>query len=438
MSVYALTWIAYIVSATIYIAILYNYFDAAFEMRYSAKVTIAIYALLVAADTFVMTLENAQINILTSVVIYTLLVRLYIGNLKTRIVMAVFIYLAAFVSDFIAAYTIVIVGSIAIENIVFGVPEFIYGLLISRVLLTIFAKILFNVTTRRKLPKLTTAQWVALIVPPTSSIFVLYNFLYLRGHSTADIISSMMVVVTNFIVITVYDKILTDVEVDTRNAVLEEQIKHYSYQSFLAEKSEKLILKTKHDISNLLIGVKADIQMNRPENVEKRISELLGEISAFDGPARSGNLAIDSIINFKSNAARSRQIYFAFELKIPENLTLDSIILCQILGNALDNAVEATENVEDASKRMVQIYMSYLHETLFLQIVNPFEGEIKTDNRGRMLSSKRGFRSEGIGLQSIRNAIADWQGDVEVDYSNGEFSLSITLYNVGCSQETSG
>ena len=430
MSIYELTWVAYIISVLIYMAVLYIYFASAFEMRYSAKVTAVAYIVIFATDFLFVPPQAGRINILINVIAFALLISLYMGNLRTRISMALFIYIVAFLSDFIAAYTILLIVAIPIAEIVFGTPEFIYGLLISRVFLAIFAKILFNITTRRKLPRLSALHWVALVVPPAGSIFVLYNFLYLRGHSVADIISSMIVVVTNFIVINVFGKILADFEASKKNEILEEQLKHYNYQSFLAQESERLIIKTKHDIQGLLIGVKADIQMNKPHNVEKRIDELLGNIDSFNGSAQSGNLAIDSIINFKADVARKRKIYFSVELAIPKNIDVDSIIICQILGNALDNAIESTEKVADHSKRIVQVYMSYLHESLFLRIINSYEGEVVTDGKGRMLSSKRGFRSEGIGLQNIRNAVADNRGDVGVTYEDAEFVLSITLYGI--------
>ena len=430
MSIYQLTWIAYLVSVLIYMAVLYTYFGAAFEKRYSVKVTRGAYVVIFATVFLFVPLQAGRINILINVIAFTLLIRLYLGTLKSRINMALFIYIAAFLADFLAAYSIVLIREIPINELIFGTPEFVYELLISRVLLAIFAKILLNITAKRKLPKLTTPHWLALIVPPAGSIFVLYNFLYLRAYSVADVISSMIVVITNFIVINVYDKILADVETDIKNEVLEEQLKYYTYQSFLAQESEKLILKTKHDISSLLVGVRTDIKMNKISNVEKRIAELLGEIDSLDGPAKSGNLAIDSIINFKADAAKKLQIYFSLTLNIPQDINIDSIMLCQILGNALDNAIEATEKVEDVSRRIVQIHMSYLHQTLLLQIINPFEGEIETDNRGHILSSKRGLRSEGIGLQNIRNAVAGNLGSVDVTYEDGEFNLIVALYDI--------
>jgi signal transduction histidine kinase len=383
-----------------------------------------------------MYLDNELVNIIKSLVVFSLLVGLYTGRLKHRIASAVFIYIAAFTSDFITAYSITFVTDTPIGDIIVGTPEFLYGLLVSKSLLVIISRMLLSIMKRRKFPKFATFNWFSLVIPPIGSIFVLYNFLYLRAHNIADILLSFIVVVTNFIVIIVYDTILTNYEVQINNELLEEQIKHYSYQSYLAESSNKFLLKTKHDLSNLLIGIKVDITENRLKNAEKRISEFLGEINALDGPAQSGNLIIDSIINFKYSTAQYQHIYFSLELNIPRNLTLDSVSVCQIIGNALDNAIEATRKIENIAKRIIQIHMSYVQESLFLQIINPYEGDIIIDNRGCFLSAKKGYQVEGIGVQSIKSAVSKEQGVFDISYDNGEFRLSIVLYSVSTSGRT--
>lgn len=433
MSIYALTWITYIVTGAIYMAILYTYFASVFDMRYGTLPTVVVYALVYTADMFFMYLHNGIANIIVSILALTFLIHLYLGNLKTRISIAAFIYLASFLADFLTAYATVLAENISVEQIEFGTLEFLYGLLASKILLAIFAKVLSNIIKQRRLPKLSTLHWIALIITPSGSIFILHNFLVLHEHATPhafDIISSVIVVIINFIVINVYDKILADYEANVRNKLLEEQVKYFSYQNFLAEASEGLIRKTRHDIKNLLVGFRADIQNNKLDNLENRITEILGEINVLEGPAKSGNIAIDSIVNFKANMARKHQVHFSLNLKIPKNLNVDSSMICLILGNALDNAIEATEKIKCASKKIVQIYMSYKQETLFLQIVNPYDGKVITKRGGRILSSKRGFIEEGIGLQSIRNTLHNNDGDIDITHDNNEFCVSIALYGI--------
>jgi len=123
-------------------------------------------------------------------------------------------------------------------------------------------------------------------------------------------------------------------------------------------------------------------------------------------------------------------VHISTELKIPKTLQLDSTVICQVLGNALDNAIEAAQKVDDVSERTIHIYMSYKQETLFLQMVNPYTGEIVTDSSERIMSSKRNFRAEGMGLQSIKGAVAGDAGAVGIAYENGSFCLSVIFYGI--------
>lgn len=429
MTIFELSWITYLLTGVLLFVILFFYFKSFFDMKYGTKITIGVYGLLFCANTLSFFLfESEPINIVFSIIMFSILTMLYRGNLKNRIVIMVFIYIASFLADFFVAFFIAYITNSPTENIAFGTPEFLYGLLFSRTLLAVFAKIISVLWRWRVLPTIKTTHMIVLIAPPAGSVFVLYDFIHHRIYSTAAIISAMIVVTINFTIFIVYNKILADYEADIRSRQLEEQLKSYDYQNFLTTESEKLVNKTKHDLNNLLIGVKSDIHMSDFESVEKRISELLGDICIFDGPAQSGNIPIDAIINYKWNQASRHNIHFSLDLIIPEVLDFDSTSLCRIIGNALDNAIEATKAVAGEFERTISIHISYIQGALFIQVKNPHTGAVITDRRGVILSSKRAFRSEGIGIQSIKAAVKRYDGAVFHTCEKGEFCMSITLY----------
>ena len=429
MTISELSWITYLLTGVLFYVILFFYFKSCLDMKYSARITIGVYGLLFCANTLsFFYFESEIVNIIFGIIMFLILINFYQGNLKTRITVMVFIYLASFLADFFVVLFFTYFANSPIGDINFGTPEFFYGLLLSRTLLAVFAKVISGFLRGRVLPKLKTSHWIVLIAPPAGSIFILYDFVHQRIYSTAAIISAMIVVTINLTIFIVYDKILADYDADLRNRQLEEQLKSYDYQNFLTIESEKLVNKTKHDLNNLLIGIKSDIHMNDFESVEKRISDLLGEICVFDGPAQSGNIPIDAIINYKWSQASKHKIHFSLDLIIPESLDFDSSSLCRIIGNALDNAIEATETVADEIKRIISIHISYSQGALFIQVKNPYSGAVATDRRGAILSSKRAFRSEGLGIQSIKAAAKSYGGIVFHSCDDGEFCMNITLY----------
>jgi len=374
--------------------------------------------------------DTPIINVAISVIAFITVALFFNGELLNRLFFSLLLVISAIISEFIIAYVLSSYSDIAPHDMQFGTPEFVYGLMLSRTQFVIFVWIILSFFRNRKMPKLNVAYWVALIVPPIGGLIILYNFMFLRTHSIVDMISAVIIMVTSAIVIAIYDKILTNYEAEIKNNYLEELLQYSSYQYFLAEKSEKIISKTKHDIKNILIGFQAEIRNQNINNVQTIISQLLEEIDAFDGPAKSGNLVIDSIINYKSVIAKQSDIKFFIDLIIPKNLNVDFAGICQILGNALDNAIEATEKINDVEKRIIQITANYKQESLYIQIANPFCENIVINRNGSLMSSKRDYHTEGFGLQSIINTINKYGGSYDISYENGKFRLSVIFYNV--------
>ena len=436
MRYYELSLVAFIVASVVQVVIMYTYFSSIFKMRYSKVITIFACITLALLNLSLIFSESAIVNIVVSTLTLVILVLFFSGGLINRLIFAVFMLIAGVISEFAVGYILIYVSGVSPDYVQFGTPEFIYGLMFSRTLLAIIARIISGIARNKKLPKHKLIHWISLIVPPTGALVVLYNFMYLRTHSTVDMISSIIVMLTGIIVITVYSKILLDYEAELKNRYLEELLEHYRYQYFLAEKSEKIISKTKHDIKNILIGFQADLKSQNTDNVQAEIVKLLGEIDSFDGPAASGNLLIDSIINYKASVARRNRIFFSMDLRIPQELKLDSIAICQILGSALDNAIEATDHIEDEESRIVQINASYEHNTFILQVINPYKADVIVDSNGNLLSTKRSYDKDGIGLNTIKSVIAEYDGDLQIDFGNNSFRLSIMLYNIsGCGEK---
>ncbi|MCL2248946.1 MAG: GHKL domain-containing protein [Oscillospiraceae bacterium] len=424
-----LSWVAYIVASAIFLVVVFSYYSAIFSRKHSRAVTYGIGIALVFINFFLMFANSAMLNITVSIFTFTVIALLFSGSLTNRLIFTVFLLIAAIVSEFIVSYAIAIFGNISPYDMQFGTPAFIIGLMLSRTQFAIIARTISRIAENRKLPPISIKRWIVLIALPIGNLLVLYNFLFQRNHTALDIFSSLVVMTTAIAVLTVYGKILSDYEVEVKNRYLEELLSHLRYQYVMAERSIKLVSKTKHDIKNLLIGFKTGIQNQNIESVQNHITKILDEIDAYDGPAKSGNLVIDSIINYKFGIANENQIHFSTDLNISNNLNLDSVVVCQIIGTALDNAIEATEKIEDAEKKVVEITVKSEQGTLSIQITNPYVGDIVTNTKGGIMSSKKNHRSEGIGLQSIMGVVSENDGIYNVDYSDDRFNLRVLLFD---------
>lgn len=104
--------------------------------------------------------------------------------------------------------------------------------------------------------------------------------------------------------------------------------------------------------------------------------------------------------------------------------------ICLILGNLLENAVEAAEKVE--GKKYIKIQMKYDKNNLLIFVMNNYKGQLlKIKDKG-LRSTKSDAGNHGVGLQSVYRAVDKYHGTVVIDDSVSErFLIRVVLYGTG-------
>lgn len=77
----------------------------------------------------------------------------------------------------------------------------------------------------------------------------------------------------------------------------------------------------------------------------RKIDKIIQNCQLGEMISDTGNKCIDALINVKYATAKEKGIDFAIKIYIPEELPIDQCDLGIVVGNALDNAIEATEKV---------------------------------------------------------------------------------------------
>lgn len=96
-----------------------------------------------------------------------------------------------------------------------------------------------------------------------------------------------------------------------------------------------------------------------------------------------------------------------------------------ILGNLLDNAIEASSKVEE--NPYINVKLKYDKGRLFLQVANPYAGEL-IEKSGKFITTKADKDNHGIGLESVKKVIQKYSGTMSVDYDDNIFSVVILMY----------
>ncbi|MDR1753693.1 MAG: ATP-binding protein, partial [Eubacterium sp.] len=223
-------------------------------------------------------------------------------------------------------------------------------------------------------------------------------------------------------------KIIEDYAVKEENRLLQSQIDSYQYQFEQIKESQAVISRIEHDIEKHLLALKLDLKNAQPREAELKIDALIGNLRLAENVADSGYTDMDAILNYKAMQASAFGIRMTCDLRLPYTLNINTTDLAVILGNALDNAIEACKTAE-SSMREISIAIKYDKHNLSMTITNPFTGEIKTDAAGELITTKSKGR-HGIGLRSIQEAAEKYNGLTDITAENNRFTLKILLLNL--------
>lgn len=101
--------------------------------------------------------------------------------------------------------------------------------------------------------------------------------------------------------------------------------------------------------------------------------------------------------------------------------------ICLILGNLLENAVEAAQKVD--GKKYIEIKMKYDKNNILLSVTNSYSGKLLKTKDHRLKSTKTDAENHGVGLASVYRAVAKYCGTVIIDDSvSGQFKIRVLLY----------
>jgi len=175
-----------------------------------------------------------------------------------------------------------------------------------------------------------------------------------------------------------------------------------------------------HDIRKYFLAMKALAEKKQLEEASQILSEVENLISDIGNTIDVGNPLISVILNQYKSEAEEKEIHFDFDVSVPPELSISAADAYILLGNTLDNAIEACASVP-AGDRYINIQLKQHHDILFYSIENPFSEEYKKRVRGKM---------HGYGLKSVQKCINKYQGDMTVSKDHSVFAFSARL-NLG-------
>lgn len=176
----------------------------------------------------------------------------------------------------------------------------------------------------------------------------------------------------------------------------------------------------RHDYRHHIQTMKVHAAKGEYEEITKYLDMLDDDLTNVETVIRTGNRMADAILNSKLSLAAEKEINVKAEAKIPVSLTVSELDLCIIIGNLLDNAIEACMELPP-DQRLIRIYMEMKGNYLYLALTNTAGGGKK-----RSFTTTRG-EGHGLGIARVDAVVKKCGGYITRASEDEAFSTEVLL-----------
>ena len=281
------------------------------------------------------------INLLTNTVFLILITMIYKSKVSTKIIAVVMIYAVQILSDgivynFIQFYT----EDSFVRNT--GV--------ISNLILLFIELLIESAVDYKRESKINPIHLIAIIIIPTGSIVVAFFILMSEMAYIQRSLCVGILLIINAMIFDIYDVLIEQYIAIYEKKLLEQQNKSYKNQFEIIKESNDNMRLLKHDIKNHMYILEDMIRRDEKEKILEYINDVENILDVKRQYSNSGNIDIDSIINYKLSAAEAMGAKLKLEIRVPARLDIKEFDINVILSNVLDNAVEVIKFVDNRYK----------------------------------------------------------------------------------------
>ncbi len=180
-----------------------------------------------------------------------------------------------------------------------------------------------------------------------------------------------------------------------------------------------------HDLHHHIGALRRMLARQDYDGAERYLDELQEPVREITDKTWTGDETVDFLINSKLAEAARDQIRMEAEAEFPRHTNIRPADLCAILGNLLDNGLEAARKIPEPENRMVSLTIRRIHQMVVIRVENTYAQTPEEDN-GRLKTTKSGGL-HGWGLKSARTAAEKYDGTVVTSFGGGWFRAVATL-----------
>ncbi len=180
-----------------------------------------------------------------------------------------------------------------------------------------------------------------------------------------------------------------------------------------------------HDLHNHIEAIYQCLLQGDTEEAARYCEDLRTPVREISQTVWTGDKALDYLISSKLALAEQEHIKTKVNIEYPHNTNIRSVDLTTILGNLLDNALEAAQAAPDGL-RFLNLTIRRINAMLIIKVENGYGHDLKRED-GKLLTTKSDRAFHGWGLKSVQTAADRYDGTISTDDKDGIFQSVVTL-----------
>jgi hypothetical protein len=242
-----------------------------------------------------------------------------------------------------------------------------------------------------------------------------------RNIDTAHIMLSLfvfagLVILCSAIIIT-QSKVKADTELQFSRRLNDISAGH---QQRINEMYDKLRI-LRHDFKYHLSAARNMLRSGETQKADEYLNGVEEQLAGTEVPKYCGDAVLNALIDSYAERCRLMQIEFSVKIAIPESVDISSHDMCIIIGNLLENAVEACSRLKNG--RSIKLQTQNKPPRLLIMVQNSFDGTVQ--RKGMTIVSAKA--DGGYGLRSVREVLASCGGDLYTEWNENAFSAFVAI-----------
>lgn len=362
-------------------------------------------------------------------IIYVVLI-IITNDPKASILRAAILLIIGVMGELIAVYVVCGSNELSINEALNNEMDYALMLVISKTIQLLAVFLIYKSKNKTEVIYISALSVVVVFVGSILILDIMVSRIFDKNDDSqyqSLLLVMTIIIVINIVTYILYRRQMELYKIELQNKILLSYIENQNieYQNNMKMQENERILR--HDMKNYMILIRTYAEENRTDKIIDFINEKYDTVGYKESAIHTGCAPIDVILANKVYVSRAQDINIVTNIQLLDKVTIKYEDLIIILGNLIDNAMEA---VCSCAQKNIYVNIRCDKGMFITEIINPVLKNINIPKSGCLKSSKND-KGHGYGIKSVRDVSNKYDGEMILSCDNNQFKVKVVLFKKG-------